>query len=76
MAEAISVPLQHGTIDCISRTEAAKRLGISVRTLDRRTVPHGPIRPIRFGRRVLFPIAELDRYVVGELAASTDGGKR
>ena len=75
MAETFTVPLQGGNqIDCISRIEAAKRLGISTRTLDRRTAPNGPIKPFRLGRRVLFPVSELDRYIAGHAAADQNGG--
>ena len=60
-------------VQCISRSEAAKRLGISTRTLDRRTAPNGPIKPFRLGRRVLFSVAELDRYVAEYLAGQKEG---
>ncbi len=42
----------------LSRDEAALAIGLSVRELDDRTSPAGPIPCIRVGRRVLFsPVA-------------------
>ncbi|MCC3303818.1 helix-turn-helix domain-containing protein [Sneathiella sp. HT1-7] len=46
----------------ISTYEAAKRLGISVRTLERhRQNKTGPVF-LRLGRRVLYNVAELHRW--------------
>lgn len=68
--------------DCITRAEAARRLGISLRTLHERTDPHGPIKPIRWGRRVLYSVKELDRYIrdvmngCGSRTSDDNGGDR
>ena len=41
-------------------------LGISQRMLDTLTEPHGPLRPVRVGRRVLFSPAVLQRWIDSE----------
>lgn len=45
-----------------SRVDAARLLGISLRTLDR-LVDAGELVPIRVGRRVLFELADLERFI-------------
>lgn len=52
----------------LSRDEAAIAIGLSVRELDDLTSPRGPIRCVRCGRRVLFPPAELQRWIEVETA--------
>ena len=70
---AFSVPSPGGdNIKCLSRTDAAKELGISSRTLYKRTAPRGPIRAVRFGRRVLYPVAEIERYIADAMASQDD----
>ena len=78
MNQAITVKSPEGDhVDCIDRYEAARRLGISIRTLHDRTYPRGSIMPVRWGRRVLYSIAELDRYLVEQMQPSNGkGGKR
>ena len=49
---------------CLSRREAAAMLSISERTLYERTAPRGPIQPVRCGRRVLYNVVELERYIM------------
>ena len=74
-SDRFTVPSPDGDgaqIDCLSRAEAARRLGISMRTLQLRTDPRGPIKPLRWGRRVLYPVSELNRYIAQQLAG--DGG--
>ena len=55
-----------GNLICLSRADAAEQLRISSRTLYERTAPRGPICSVRFGRRVLYPISEIDRYIVDQ----------
>ncbi|MCU0671326.1 MAG: helix-turn-helix domain-containing protein [Myxococcota bacterium] len=45
-----------------SRVDAARFLGISLRTLDR-LVEVGELTPVRVGRRVLFEQAEIERFI-------------
>lgn len=52
----------------LSRTEAAKALNLSERMLDMLTEPHGPLKPVRIGRRVLFSPAALQRWIDSETA--------
>ena len=47
----------------LDRREAAEALGISQRMLDTLTDPHGPLKPVRVGRRVLFSPAVLQRWI-------------
>ncbi|MEM9367539.1 MAG: helix-turn-helix domain-containing protein, partial [Planctomycetota bacterium] len=64
---------------CLSRDDAAQRLGISSRTLYQRTAPRGPIRAVRFGRRVLYPVHEIDRYITEQMesqSAKQNGGAK
>lgn len=58
-----SVDQQVGNVRCLSRLEAAKLLSISERTLFERTQPRGPIKPFRLGRRVLYRVADLERFI-------------
>lgn len=46
----------------ISMKEAAHRLGISKRTLERR-IAEGLIAKVKIGRRALITVAELDRFI-------------
>ncbi|TWT69720.1 helix-turn-helix domain-containing protein [Crateriforma conspicua] len=70
---AITVPSSDGdNLICLSRDDASKRLGISSRTLYERTAPRGPIFAVRFGRRVLYPVAEIDRYIAEQIASQSD----
>lgn len=54
--------------------EAAKALGISVRTLWNLTAPRGPIQAVKAGTgkraAVLYPVAGLRAFVAGRKAAS------
>ncbi len=50
---------------------AAEALGIGQRLLWQLTAPRGPIRCVRAGTAVLYPIAELQRY----LAEQMEGGR-
>ena len=45
----------------VSKVEAAYRLSISLDTFERLVMPE--VRVVRIGRRVLFPVAELERFV-------------
>lgn len=58
----------------LSRLEAAKALNISERMLDTLTEPHGPLKPVRVGRRVLFAPSVLQRWIDTEtsLAVTND----
>lgn len=49
-------------IQAFNRKEAARRLGLSVVTIDRE-VARGSITHFRSGRRVLFTQAHLDEYI-------------
>ena len=49
-------------IEAFSRKEAARRLGLSVVTIDRE-LARGNITHFRSGRRVLFTQAHLDEYI-------------
>ena len=42
---------------------ACDYLGVSERTVRRRTAPNGPLIPTRIGRRVLYSRASLDRFI-------------
>lgn len=78
MAFTVPSPSGDNTI-CLSRADAATRLGISSRTLYKRTAPRGPIRAVRFGRRVLYPVAEIERYIADAMASqdeSQNGGAK
>ena len=46
----------------LSRTEAAKTLGISAITIDR-LVKRGLLKPSRATRRPLFPVWEIERFL-------------
>jgi excisionase family DNA binding protein len=46
----------------VGRIEAARLLSISLRTLDS-LLAHGELCPLRVGRRVLFPLDELERFL-------------
>ena len=50
----------------LSRADAAAALGVSERMLDTLTAPHGPLKPVRVGRRVLFSPAMLQRWIDAE----------
>jgi hypothetical protein len=52
--------------------EAAAALGIGERLLWSWTAPRGPISCIRLGRRVLYPVADLEAFI----AAQKQGGGR
>jgi hypothetical protein len=55
-------PLQEvaGSTDLLGRIEAARRLGISIRNLDRNRVSIGYVR---IGKRVFFTPADLERFI-------------
>lgn len=53
----------------VSVLEAAARLGIG-RSLFLNLVKEGKIRPIKAGRRTIFAVTELQRYLEDELRAS------
>lgn len=83
MPQSVDVPLSNGSVRCYSRAEAAKLLSVSERTLYERTEPRGSIKPLRMGRRVLYPATELERYIATNLgvdavdsASDHDGGQR
>jgi len=46
----------------VNRFEAARLLSISLRTLDS-LLARGELRGLRVGRRVLFPVEELQRFL-------------
>lgn len=46
----------------VNRFEAARLLSISLRTLDS-LLARGELRARRVGRRVVFPVAELERFL-------------
>lgn len=48
----------------LSREEAAERLGVSLNTFERHVLPR--LRTVRVGRRVLVPVAALERFLAGE----------
>ena len=77
---AFTVPSPSGdNLICLGRADAADRLGISSRTLYERTAPRGPIFSVRFGRRVLYPVKEIDRYIAEQIAsqsAKQNGGAK
>lgn len=51
----------------VSTRVAAAMLSVSERTLFSLTKPRGPIRPIRTGQRLLYPVVELRRWIDSEL---------
>jgi excisionase family DNA binding protein len=50
--------------DAVSIPEAAGKLGVSQRTVERR-IADGSLRVVRLGRRVLVPQTEVDRLLGG-----------
>jgi excisionase family DNA binding protein len=54
--------MNYNQIQAFDRTEAARRLGLSVVTLDRE-LARGNITHVRVGRRVLFTQAHLEDYL-------------
>ena len=57
----------------VNVTEAAKTLGLHPHTV-RALVERGDLYSVRVGKRILIPVAELDRFL--EPAASAGGGVR
>lgn len=55
--------------------EAAVALGISPRLLWDLTVPRGPIRAVRAGSRVLYPVSELKRWIESETNRDRESGE-
>ncbi len=47
----------------VSKRKAAEMLSISVKTLWSMTTPRGPIRALRIGRGVRYPLDELRRWI-------------
>jgi len=47
----------------LNKDQAAKILGITVRSLDKYTSPRGPLRAVRIGGRVLFDEADLSAFI-------------
>ncbi len=56
----------------LSRSEAAKSLNISARMLDSLTEPHGPLKPVRVGRRVLFSPTMLERWIAAQTGEQSE----
>lgn len=55
----------------VSKDEAAKRLGICKRTLEREIAAHKFPRPVRVRRRVLIPVSAIEGYlrrITGQVA--------
>ena len=52
-----------------SRNEAARQLGVSLRTLAR-LIASGEIAIVRIGRRVLVPQSAIDAFIVARLRRS------
>jgi hypothetical protein len=50
--------------------KAAAALGVSERLLWAWTAPRGPIPCIRLGRRVLYPVADLEAFVAAQRQGS------
>ena len=72
-AATIEIPTVSGlAVRCMTRNEAAEYLGVCMRTLHNRTHPKGPIRPIRWGRRVMYPFDELRDYLREEIRKQTE----
>jgi excisionase family DNA binding protein len=46
----------------ISRVETARRLSLSVRSIDR-AIARGELKARQFGGRVLVPVSEIERYL-------------
>lgn len=51
----------------VSKAEAAELLSISIDSFERLVMPE--MRVVRIGRRVLFAVRDLERYVEGQAAA-------
>ena len=58
----------------LSRLEAAKRLNVSVRSVDR-AIARGELKSRRFGARVLVPVVEIERYAKGDNREETHEGQ-
>ena len=58
----------------VGRFEAARLLSISLRTLDS-LLARGEIKARRCGRRVLFPVEELQRFLKHDHSTSDDSKK-
>ena len=71
---ASSLPSPSDGVRCLSRRDAAAMLSVSERTLYERTAPRGPIKPVKMGRRVLYSVAELERYIVAGGGTAPSGG--
>lgn len=54
--------LKHGERLALTRTEAAKALGVTPVTVDRLTL-RGLLKPSRATRRPLYPVWELERFL-------------
>jgi excisionase family DNA binding protein len=57
----------------LSRPEAAKRLNISLHSVDR-AIARGELKSKRLGGRVLVPVAEIKRYAQGR--QPIEGGRQ
>ncbi len=82
MPQALSVPFALRRPDppvvprmLLPRRDAAAAISVSVRTLDDRTSPRGPIRCVRIGRRVLYSPAVLQQWIDSQTAAEPKGGE-
>lgn len=49
-------------VQAISRNEAAHRLGVHRATVSR-AIERGELHAVRFGRRVLIPVSEIERIL-------------
>jgi len=54
--------------------EAAKALSVCQKTLWSATAPRGPIPCVRIGKRVLYAVADLQRWIDKQTKDRTDGG--
>jgi excisionase family DNA binding protein len=57
----------------VSKAEAADQLGVNVKSFERHIEPH--LRSVRVGRRRLYPLAELNRWLEreGAIPLARDG---
>lgn len=76
MAKPVTIQSPAGEVRCLSRREAAELLSVSERTLYERTQPRGTLKAFRMGRRVLYSVAELERYIAANSGSTETGGEQ
>ena len=55
----------------MSREQAADYIGVSLTSLKEHVQPH--LRHVEVGRRILFPVEEINRWVDDQMGSESDG---